>query len=100
MTDLVNLKKAFELLDDDKDGKILYDVKKISKIKKHNKEEIERLKKTDSTSLNDNILINFDQFMNLMIDNIIYNRQRFGKEAVIYESDISNVSCFICPNSN
>jgi Ca2+-binding EF-hand superfamily protein len=98
MKDLMNLKKAFELLDEDKDGKILYDVKKISKIKKKkNEEEIERLKKS---SINDNILINFDQFMNLMTDNIIYNRQKFGKEAVIYESDISNVSCFICPNSN
>lgn len=94
----MNLKKAFELLDEDKDGKILYDVKKISKIKKKkNEEEIERLK---NSSMNDNILINFDQFMNLMTDNIIYNRQKFGKEAVIYESDISNVSCFICPNSN
>ena len=98
MKDLMNLKKAFELLDEDKDGKILYDVKKISKIKKkRNEEEIERLKKS---SINDNILINFDQFMNLMTDNIIYNRQKFGKEAVIYESDISNVSCFICPSSN
>ena len=97
MKDLMNLKKAFELLDEDKDGKILYDVKRISKIKKKNEEEIERLKKS---SINDNILINFDQFMNLMTDNIIYNRQKFGKEAVIYESDISNVSCFICPNSN
>ena len=98
MKDLMNLKKAFELLDEDKDGKILYDVKKISKIKKKkNEEEIERLK---NSSMNDNILINFDQFMNLMTDNIIYNRQKFGKEAVIYESDISNVSCFICPNSN
>ena len=94
----MNLKKAFELLDEDKDGKILYDVKKISKIKKKkNEEEIERLK---NSAMNDNILINFDQFMNLMTDNIIYNRQKFGKEAVIYESDISNVSCFICPNSN
>ncbi len=94
----MNLKKAFELLDEDKDGKILYDVKKISKIKKKkNEEEIERLKKS---SINDNILLNFDQFMNLMTENIIYNRQKFGKEAVIYESDISNVSCFICPNSN
>ena len=98
MKDLMNLKKAFELLDEDKDGKILYDVKKISKIKKKKKEEeIERLKKS---SINDNILLNFDQFMNLMTENIIYNRQKFGKEAVIYESDISNVSCFICPNSN
>jgi Ca2+-binding EF-hand superfamily protein len=98
MKDLMNLKKAFELLDEDKDGKILYDVKKISKIKKKkNEEEIERLK---NSSMNDNILINFDQFMNLMTENIIYNRQKFGKEAVIYESDISNVSCFICPNSN
>jgi Ca2+-binding EF-hand superfamily protein len=98
MKDLMNLKKAFELLDEDKDGKILYDVKKISKIKKKkNEEEIERLK---NSSMNDNILINFDQFMNLMTDNIIYNRQKFGKEAVIYESDISNVSCFICPSSN
>ena len=98
MKDLMNLKKAFELLDEDKDGKILYNVKKISKKKKKkNEEEIERLKKS---SINDNILINFDQFMNLMTDNIIYNRQKFGKEAVIYESDISNVSCFICPNSN
>ena len=96
MKDLMNLKKAFELLDEDKDGKILYDVKKISKIKKKkNEEEIERLKKS---SINDNILLNFDQFMNLMTENIIYNRQKFGKEAVIYESDISNVSCFICPN--
>lgn len=94
----MNLKKAFELLDEDKDGKILYDVKKISKIKKKkNEEEIERLKKS---SINDNILLNFDQFMNLMTENIIYNRQKFGKEAVIYESDISNVSCFICPSSN
>ena len=94
----MNLKKAFELLDEDKDGKILYDVKKISKIKKKkNEEEIERLK---NSAMNDNILINFDQFMNLMTENIIYNRQKFGKEAVIYESDISNVSCFICPNSN
>jgi Ca2+-binding EF-hand superfamily protein len=98
MKDLMNLKKAFELLDEDKDGKILYDVKKISKIKKkRNEEEIEKLKKS---SINDNILLNFDQFMNLMTENIIYNRQKFGKEAVIYESDISNVSCFICPNSN
>jgi Ca2+-binding EF-hand superfamily protein len=98
MKDLMNLKKAFELLDEDKDGKILYDVKKISKIKKKkNEEEIERLKKS---SINDNILLNFDQFMNLMTENIIYNRQKFGKEAVIYESDISNVSCFICPSSN
>ena len=98
MKDLMNLKKAFELLDEDKDGKILYDVKKISKIKKKkNEEEIERLK---NSAMNDNILINFDQFMNLMTDNIIYNRQKFGKEAVIYESDISNVSCFICPSSN
>jgi Ca2+-binding EF-hand superfamily protein len=96
MKDLMNLKKAFELLDEDKDGKILYDVKKISKIKKkRNEEEIEKLKKS---SINDNILLNFDQFMNLMTENIIYNRQKFGKEAVIYESDISNVSCFICPN--
>ncbi len=94
----MNLKKAFELLDEDKDGKILYDVKKISKIKKKkNEEEIERLK---NSAMNDNILINFDQFMNLMTENIIYNRQKFGKEAVIYESDISNVSCFICPSSN
>jgi Ca2+-binding EF-hand superfamily protein len=98
MKDLMNLKKAFELLDEDKDGKILYDVKKISKIKKKkNEEEIERLK---NSAMNDNILINFDQFMNLMTENIIYNRQKFGKEAVIYESDISNVSCFICPSSN
>ena len=98
MKDLMNLKKAFELLDEDKDGKILYDVKKISKIKKkRNEEEIEKLKKS---SINDNILLNFDQFMNLMTENIIYNRQKFGKEAVIYESDISNVSCFICPSSN
>jgi len=96
MKDLMNLKKAFELLDEDKDGKILYDVKKILKIKKkRNEEEIEKLKKS---SINDNILLNFDQFMNLMTENIIYNRQKFGKEAVIYESDISNVSCFICPN--
>ena len=98
MKDLMNLKKEFELLYEDKDEKILYDVKKISKIKKKkNEEEIERLK---NSAMNDNILINFDQFMNLMTENIIYNRQKFGKEAVIYESDISNVSCFICPNSN
>jgi Ca2+-binding EF-hand superfamily protein len=46
MKDLMNLKKAFELLDEDKDGKILYDVKKISKIKKKKKEKkIKILKK-------------------------------------------------------
>ena len=35
--------------------------------------------------------------MEIMIDNILRNRKKFGKEATSYESETSTVLCFICP---
>ena len=41
--------------------------------------------------------INEDQFMNFMIDNIICNREKFGKESTTYESETDTVLCLFCP---
>ena len=78
MNDLINLKKAFISLDEDSDGYIEYDVNKI-------------------TELNKYVKINENQFMNIMIDNIIDNRKKFGNEATSYESETDTVMCIFCP---
>jgi Ca2+-binding EF-hand superfamily protein len=88
MNDLINLKKAFISLDKDEDGKILYDIKKISDIDKYD------LPVQDE---NGKILISFDQFMNIMTENIIINRKKFGNNTINYESETSIVMCIFYP---
>ena len=88
MQDLVNLKKAFISLDTDSDGYIEYDVNKITELNKYDVPVSEGNKK---------LKINENQFMNIMIDNIIENRKKFGKELTSYESETDTVLCFFCP---
>ena len=88
MQDLINLKKAFISLDTDFDGFIEYDVNKITELNKYNLEVLEGNKK---------VKINENQFMNIMIDNIIDNRKKFGKETINYESETDTVMCIFCP---
>ena len=88
MKDLVNLKKAFLSLDTNKDGLIEYDIKKLGDINKFDLPVQEPNGKT---------ILNFDQFMGIMIDNILKNRKKFGNEATSYESETSTVLCFLCP---
>ena len=71
MQDLINLKKAFISLDTDSDGFIEYDVNKLTELDKYHLSVLEGNKK---------IKINEDQFMNIMIDNIIENRNSFLKK--------------------
>lgn len=88
MTDLVNLKRAFLKLDEDGDGIIEYDTKKLTDIDKY---------ELPTNDPNGKTKINCEQFMNIMIDNITTNRKHFGKEKTVYESETSTVLCFICP---
>ena len=88
MRDLVNLKKAFISLDTNKDGLIEYDTKKITDIDKYDLPVLEPNGKT---------IINFNQFMEIMIDNILNNRKQFGRNATNYESETDTVLCFLWP---
>lgn len=88
MNDLVNLKKAFISLDKDENGKIEYDIRKITDIDKYD------LPVKDE---NGKVLISYDQFMNIMTENIIKNREKFGKNVTIYESETDTIMCIICP---
>ena len=88
MKDLINLKKAFLSLDTNKDGLIEYDINKLDDINKFDLPVQEPNGKT---------ILNFKQFMEIMIDNILKNRKKFGTEATSYESETSTVLCFICP---
>ena len=88
MKDLINLKKAFLSLDTNKDGLIEYDINKLDDINKFDLPVQEPNGKT---------ILNFKQFMEIMIDNIKRNRKKFGNEATSYESETSTVLCFICP---
>ena len=88
MDDLINLKKAFISLDTDLDGYIEYDVNKITELNKYDLPILEGNKK---------VKINENQFMNIMIDNIINNRKKFGKESTSYESETDTVMCIFCP---
>ena len=87
MDDLKNLKKAFLSLDEDSDGLIEYDTKKITELNKYNLSALDENKK---------VIINENQFMNIMIDNIINNRKKFGKESTRYESETDTVICLYC----
>ena len=87
MNDLINLKKAFISLDQDSDGLIEYDVKKITELNKYELPIEEGNKK---------IKINENQFMNIMIDNIINNRNKYGRESTTYESETDTVLCLFC----
>ena len=88
MTDLINLKKAFISLDKDENGKIEYDIRKITDIDKYD------LPVKDE---NGKVLISYDQFMNIMTENIIKNREKFGNNVTTYESETDTVMCIICP---
>ena len=88
MRDLVNLKKAFLSLDTNRDGLIEYDTQKLGDINKFDLPVQEPNGKT---------IINFKQFMKIMIDNILKNRKKFGNDATSYESETSTVLCFLCP---
>ena len=88
MSDLINLKKAFISLDEDSDGLIEYDVNKITELNKYDLPVSEGNKK---------VKINESQFMNIMIDNIINNRKKFGRESTTYESETDTVICLFCP---
>ena len=88
MNDLVNLKKAFISLDKDENGKIEYDIRKITDIDKYD------LPVKDD---NEKVLISYNQFMNIMTENIIKNREKFGKNVTIYESETDTIMCIICP---
>ena len=88
MNDLVNLKKAFISLDKDENGKIEYDIRKITDIDKYD------LPIKDD---NEKVLISYNQFMNIMTENIIKNREKFGNNVTIYESETDTVMCIICP---
>ena len=89
MCDLINLKKAFISLDQDSEGQVEYDVKKITELNKYDLPISEGNKK---------VKINENQFMNIMIDNIINNRKRFGKESTSYESETDTAICLFCPH--
>ena len=88
MSDLINLKKAFISLDKDENGKIEYDIRKITDIDKYD------LPVKDD---NEKVLISSNQFMNIMTENIIKNREKFGKNVTIYESETDTIMCIICP---
>ena len=88
MSDLINLKKAFISLDKDENGKIEYDIRKITDINKYD------LPIKDD---NEKVLISYNQFMNIMTENIIKNREKFGNNVTIYESETDTVMCIICP---
>ena len=88
MSDLINLKKAFISLDKDENGKIEYDIRKITDIDKYD------LPVKDD---NEKVLISSNQFMNIMTENIIKNREKFGNNVTIYESETDTVMCIICP---
>ena len=88
MNDLINLKKAFISLDKDENGKIEYDIRKITDIDKYD------LPVKDE---NGKVLISYDQFMNIISENIIKNREKFGNNVTTYESETDTVMCIICP---
>ena len=88
MNDLINLKKAFISLDKDENGKIEYDIRKITDIDKYD------LPVKDE---NGKVLISYDQFMNIMTENIIKNKEKFSNNVTTYESETDTVMCIICP---
>ena len=88
MEDLINLTKAFNSLDEDEDGKIEYDIQKITDIDKFDLPIQEE---------NGKIVLNYNQFMKIMTENIIKNREKFGKKGTSFESETDTVICLLCP---
>jgi len=76
LEDIKNLQKAFYLLDDDKDGIIKYDISRLS-------EPISQFENPEYDS-SDTIILNFEQFIEIMVRKVINHRKRFeGK--IIFE---------------
>jgi hypothetical protein len=74
---LKNLRKAFYLLDDDKDGIIKYDISRLSGSINNNINSPE--------NEGDTVILNIDQFIEIMIRKIISHREKYpGK--ISYES--------------
>jgi len=88
--------RAFNLLDDDHDGIIKYDISRLSEPSPSSPIMGNRsLSHPFKASDNDTIILNIDQFMEIMIRKIISHREKYGK--IKFESETSSVSCFICP---
>ena len=77
MEDLINIKKAFISLDTKNKGIIEYDIKKITDIAKYDLPIAEE---------NGKVLLSYDNFMKMMADNIVKNREKFGKDVINYET--------------
>lgn len=90
MNDLKNLKKAFILLDKENTGVISYDVKKLSECNyflyfNWVVDNLNNLQMPDSGN-EDQVFLNFDQFIEIMTNNIIKNRETFGRDKIVFES--------------
>ena len=90
MNDLKNLKKAFILLDKENTGVISYDVKKLSECNyflyfNWVVDNLNNLQIPDSGN-EDQVFLNFDQFIEIMTNNIIKNRETFGRDKIVFES--------------
>jgi Ca2+-binding EF-hand superfamily protein len=88
LEDLINLRKAFNLLDKEKTGLISYDIKKILESKKLFKNIILQIVQQYNNIVvdNGNVVINFDQFMEIMTNNILNNRSKYGSDKIVFES--------------
>ncbi len=113
------MKKAFILLDKDNTGSISYDVKKLSECKhlfqflpnyllneilihlfyiKFNliffiiDDNLRNLHVDQGSE--DQVLISFDQFMKIMTNNIIKNRETYGRDKIVFESGINIFNIF------
>jgi len=82
--DVRNIKKAFNLLDTEKIGLIKYEKVKIEDVSKYQME-------------GDFVILNLDQFMEIMIEKILFHRKKY-KDKILFESNVSSVSCFFCPS--
>ncbi len=87
MNDLINLRKAFNLLDKNNKGYIKYDINKIYESNFEIKFNFRIVEKYDNLVRDqDTVIINFDQFMEIMSNNIIINRNKFGTDKIQFES--------------
>jgi Ca2+-binding EF-hand superfamily protein len=87
LNDLINLRKAFNLLDKNNKGYIKYDINKIYESNFEIKFNFRIVEKYDNLVRDqDTVIINFDQFMEIMSNNIIINRNKFGTDKIQFES--------------
>ena len=85
--DLVTLKNAFLHLDRENKGYIIYDVNRIGEIGR------EKIKCDEEGK----VRLSYEQFMEIMTNNIINNRKEYGPEKIKFESETSSAMCFVCP---